>query len=62
MYSLGSNDLACGRQGFSIGDFIAKKAQERVLLRADLIFWKNGEEIVQAIVDKLYELGYIKEQ
>ncbi len=58
MYRLGANDLACGRQGFSIGDFIAKKASERVFLKSELMFWKSGLDIVDAVREKLSEMGY----
>ncbi len=59
MYRLGSNDMACGRQGFSIGDFIAQKAGERMFLRAELVMWKDGKDILQAVNDKLADLGYL---
>ncbi len=61
MYRLGPNDLACGREGYSIGHDIAKKASQRMFLKADLMFWRDGEDIVEAVVGKMEELGCLEE-
>ncbi len=57
MYRLRSGDLACARKGFSIGDFIASRANDGVLLRAKLVFWKKGADIIKAVQDKLVSVG-----
>ncbi len=61
MARLHSGDVACPRQDFSICDFIErKKEQDGVILRARLLYWTGGADIVNGVRRKLEEMGLAK--
>lgn len=58
MLRLRPGDLACGRKDFSIMSFIDQKRGEKILLKADVLFWETGDEIVDAVAKKLSANGH----